>query len=226
MRPLRLVRQCAQLADELPLALARQAAAQLGHRRGQQDQRRDLGRERLRRHDRDLRTGLEEEHRVCLAGDRRANRIGDRDDRAALLACVARRRDRVGRLARLRHRDDERLLVERRRRVAELRADVPARRNVQPILEDVGADGARVVGRATRDELDALDALESLGDRLELVELDRVVVDAAGDRREQRSRLLVHLLEHEVRRSRPSRQPRSSSRSRSRAARAASRRRR
>ena len=56
--------------------------------------------ERLRRGDRDLRPGLEEDDRVGLAGDRRADRVRDRDDRAALLAGVAGRGDRVGRLAR------------------------------------------------------------------------------------------------------------------------------
>ena len=110
--------------------------------------------ERLRGRDRDLGAGLEEDDRVGLAGDRRADRVRDRDDRAAPLAGVARRGDRVGGLARLGDRDDERLPVERRRAVAELGADGRPGRQAGPVLERGGADERRVVGAAAGDELD------------------------------------------------------------------------
>ena len=73
----------------------------------------------------------------------------------------ARRGERVGGLARLRDRDDERALVERRRVVAELGADVPARRQPGPGLQRVAADRGRVGGAAAGDELDAFDVGEA-----------------------------------------------------------------
>ena len=115
------------------------------------------------------------------------------------LAGEAGRGDRVGRLARLGHGDDERPAVERRRGVAELRADRGAGRQPGPVLEGGRADERCVVGAAAGDELDPVDLAERLGEPGDLVDLDAAVAGhPAGDGRPERQRLLVHLLEHEV----------------------------
>ena len=90
-RALRLVRQRPQGGHQAGLLVARETPAELGDGGRQEDQRGDLGHERLRGHDRDLWPGLQEQDRVALPGDGRAHGIGDRDDGAALLACEARR---------------------------------------------------------------------------------------------------------------------------------------
>ena len=173
--------------------------ARLGDGGRQDDQGRHLGHERLGRGDRDLRSGLQEQDRVGLAGDGRPDRVGDRDDRTAPLAGKAGRGDRVGRLARLGDGDDQRVRVERRRAVAELRADVRADRQAGPVLERGGPDERGVEGAAAGDELDPGDVLEALGQPGDLVDHDPVVpVDPPGDALAQRLGLLVDLLEHEV----------------------------
>ena len=129
-------------------------AARLGDRCGQDHQRRHLGDEGLRGRDGDLWAGLQEQDRIGFAGDRRADGVGHRDHRAAAPAGEAGRRDRVGRLARLGHRDDQGGVVERRRVVAELGADVRPRRQPGPGLERVGGDERGVVGAAAGDQLD------------------------------------------------------------------------
>ena len=184
---------------ELRLALGGQAAARLGDRGGEDHQGRHLGHERLRGGDRHLGPGLQEEDRVGLAGDRRADRVRHRDHRAALLAGEAGRGDRVGRLARLGHGDDQRLGIERRRAVAELRADRRPGRQAGPVLEGGGADQGGVEGRAAGHQLDPPDPGEPVAEAGQLIDDDLVgAAHPAGDRLAQGGRLLVDLLEHEM----------------------------
>ena len=107
--------------------------------------------------------------------------------------------DRVGGLAGLGDRDDERALVERRRRVAELGADVPARGDARPGLERVGPDRGRVGGAAAGHELDAVDRSDAVGEPVELAHPDRVAMQTPGRGGPDGLGLLVHLLGHEVR---------------------------
>ena len=154
---------------------------------------------RLGRHDRDLGPGLQEQHRVCLARDGRADGVGDRDDRAALRARVAGRRDRVGRLARLRHGDDERLLVERRRASNGTRsrcssgpgcAASPGRRTRRRRWRSWPCRRRRT-RRARPSRRRSASGSSSSSSMV-------VVVHSAGDRGADGLRLLVHLLEHEM----------------------------
>ena len=173
--------------------------ARLGDRRREHDQRRDLGDERLRRGDRDLRAGLEEQHTVGLTRDRRADGVRDRDHRAATLADKPGGCDGVGRLAGLGDGDHERPLVDRRRRVAELRPDVRAGRNAGPVLQRSRADERRVVGGPAGDQLDAIDRPERLVEPFELLQPDVVgACHPPGDRLPERRWLFVDLLEHEM----------------------------
>ena len=146
--------------------------------------------------DRDLGPGLEEDDRVGLAGDRRADRVRDGDDRAALLAGVAGRGDRVGGLARLGDGDDERLPVERRRAVAELRADGGPGRQAGPFLEGSRTDERGVVGADPQATSSIRVAARSWSSQAgDLLEADPAVAgDAAGDALAERLGLLVDLL--------------------------------
>ena len=109
------------------------------------------------------------------------------------------RGDRVGRLAGLGDRDDQRALVERRRRVAELGADVRPGRQAGPVLDRGRADERRVVGAAAGDQLDPVDRAQDLLEPGQFLDVDPVVAGhPAGDGLAERLGLLVDLLEHEV----------------------------
>src|SRR5437667_10490663 len=192
-------RQGVQRRGQLSLQLCAETAADLGDRCGQDHEGRHLGDERLAGRDRDLRTGLEEDDGGGLAGDRRAHRVGDRDDRTALLPGVAGRGDRIGGLTGLGHGDDEGPPVKRRRAVAELRAHRGPGRQPGPVLDRGGTDEGRVMGAAARHELDALSARQGLRQAVELLDVDvAVATHPPEDRLAERLRLLVDLLEHEM----------------------------
>ena len=144
--------------------------------------------------------GLQEEDRVGLAGDGRADRVGDRDDRAAALAGEAGRGDRVGGLARLGDGDDQRPLVERRRAVAELRADVRPGRQAGPVLERGRPDERRRSRRCRRRSARSGSTSRSVSSRPSssstTMRSSRSTRPAM--RLAERFGLLVDLLEHEV----------------------------
>jgi hypothetical protein len=172
--------------DELVLLGLGAPAELAGDVGGEHDEGHDLGHERLGRGDRHFRAGLQEHRGVRLAGDRRADGIGDGDDRGSAVVGQAGGGDRVGGFARLRHGDDERSRIQRRRAVAELGGDVGAGRNAQPLLEELSPDQRRVVGGAAGDQLDAGDVDEPLADRVDLLQADRVAAHPTGHGRAQR----------------------------------------
>ena len=157
-------------------------AARLGDGRGEDHQRRDLGHERLRRRDRDLRPGLEEQDRSASRVIAEPTVLVTAMTGRAALAGEAGRRDRVGGLARLGDGDDERPLVDRRRAVAELGADRRPGRDADPVLDRGRADQRRVVRRAAGDQLDPVDRAERLVEALELLEPDVVARGSPGPR--------------------------------------------
>ena len=192
-------RQRPKRRPERDLLGVRQGPACLGDGGGEDHERRHLGHERLRGSDRDLGACLEEQDRLRLARDRRSDGVRHRDDRAAAFARKASRRDRVGRLARLRHRDDQCPLVERWRAVAELGPDVRPRGQTGPVLESRRADQGRIERGAAGDELDPGHGPEHVFEAGELLDDDAaVLVDPSDDRLAERLGLLVDLLEHEV----------------------------
>ena len=104
--------------------------------KGEQEQHRDLGRERLGAGDADLGAGVEVDAAVGLAGDRAADGVDDRQSRMPSTLGFSQGAERVGRLARLAQDEDERPIVERCIAVAELagvldldRADARAARS-------------------------------------------------------------------------------------------------
>ena len=100
--------------------------------------------------DADLGAGKRRQHDVGLARDGGGAHVDDRGDALALGLAVAQRRQRVGRLARLRDEQREPALRQRRLAVAELGGDVDLDGNARIALDPVFADQARVVGRAAR----------------------------------------------------------------------------
>ena len=132
-----------------------------------------------------------------LARDGRRTHVDDRGDALALRLAVAQRRQRVGRLARLRHEQGEPALGQRRLAVAELGGDVDVDRNARVALDPVLADQARVVGRAAgRDR----HLRERAGSMPEIGHHHATFreIDEVGQRVADHLRLLVDLLGHEV----------------------------
>ena len=122
--------------------------------------------------------------------------VADRERERAALARDALRGDRVGRLARLRDRDRERLRVEHREAVAELRRVLDVDGHPRPLLDQQTADHAGVAGRAAGRDRDAIDAEQLLVGQAE-IEHDLAALEALADRLAERVGLLVDLLEHE-----------------------------
>ena len=104
----------------------------------------------------------------------RADDVGDRDDLRTALAGLPHACERVGGLAGLGDRDDERLVVDDRIVVAELARDLDLHRDARPLLDEVLGHEPGVVARAAGDDEDPLDARDLLGGHGELGELDLV----------------------------------------------------
>ena len=128
------------LADDLVAVLR---AARLRQRQADQLDRGDLGEERLGRRDPDLGAGVRVEHGIGLARDLRAVGVADGQHLGPLVAGVPHRLERVGGLAGLADRDDQRLPVEHRVAVAELRGHLDLDRHPRPVLDGLLADQAR-----------------------------------------------------------------------------------
>ncbi len=139
--------------------------------------------------------------------------VDDREHRRALLARVAHGHQRVHRLAGLGDRDHQGLAVHDGVAVAELVRELDLDRDPAPVLDRVLGDLPGVGGRPARDDDDLVDLAQH-----GLVDPDLVEDEAAGGVRAAQQgvgdgvRLVVDLLVHEGRGSRPSRRPRRPSR--------------
>ena len=157
-----------------------------------------LGQEALGRRDADLGPGVGVDDGVGLARDRRAVGVADRQHLRPLGPRVPDRLQRVGGLARLADRDDERGVVEDRVAVAELGGELDLDRHPGPVLDGVLRDHAGVERRAARDDDDLVDVAQLLVGEPHLVE---VQVPLRRTTPQQRvgdgARLLVDLLAHE-----------------------------
>ncbi len=154
-------------------------------------------RERLGRGDADLAAAAGVQGGVRLARELAAHHVGDREDARTARPRHALGGDRVGRLARLRDRDRERLRVEHGTAIARLGRDVDLDRDARPLLEQVAADEPGMVGRAAGGDRDALDAVQQLVVGPAELEGDPSALQPLADRLPHRLGLLVDLLEHE-----------------------------
>ncbi len=187
--------QCVELAGDLVAVLR---AASLREREPDELDRGDLRDERLGGSDTDLRTGMRVEHRVGLARDLCAVGVADGEHLRALLPRVTHRFERVGRLAGLADRDDERLLVEHRVAVAELRGQFDLDRDAGPVLDGLLADESRVEGRTRGDDEHLVDVAQFLPVQALLVERDLPVDEVPEQGVPDGTGLFLDLLEHEV----------------------------
>ena len=181
-------------------SVRRQRAADLPEVEREQVQRHELRRERLGRRDADLGPGVGVDRAVGLARRHAADDVADRDAAGALLLRFAQRGERVGRLARLRDHDRERVLRDDRIAVAELGSVVDLDRNPRELsIRNLPTSAAcQDVPHARID--DALDLAQHLVGNLDLVQEHLAASRPTRGRARSRTaqRLLVDLLEHEV----------------------------
>ena len=156
----RLLEQQRQLQQRVDVPLSRPRAKHAAHltRRSASRYKRDqLRRERLGRGDADLRAGVRVDRPVGLARGHAADDVADGDAAGALTLRLAQRGQRVGRLARLRDDDGERIRRDDRVPVAVLGAVIDLDRDPRELLDHELADQPRVPRRAAGEDRHALD---------------------------------------------------------------------
>ena len=155
----------------------------------------------LRRGDADLGTGVKVDDVVGEARGLAPHHVAERQEPRAPLLRRVHRRERVGGLSRLGHRDRELTARHDRVAVAVLRRDLDVARDLREALDEVLADERRVERGTTRDEGDARERLHEVVGHLHVrVEDDPAgrAIDAAEQSVGDRARLLGDLLGHEV----------------------------
>ena len=136
--------------------------AQAAELERQQRERDHLARERLGGRDADLRTGVQVDAAVVLARDRRAHHVHEAERLRAAALRLAHGRQRVGRFARLRDDDAQRLVGDDRVAVAELRRVLHLAADARMLLDHHLADQRAVPARAARRDDDVVEALAAL----------------------------------------------------------------
>ena len=193
-------RQVAQRAQFLGLHRFAQTSAQLGDDQRQQVERGELRGEGLGRGDADLRTGARDEAQRVGAHQRRLGHVADAQrlrhaERLGVFQCG----QRVGRLARLREGDDQRLRVGDGFAVAVFARHLDVARDSGHRFEPVARDESSVVAGAAGDDQDLADVLEHfLGAGAEQAGLDAARGAEHLQRVRDRHRLLEHFLLHVV----------------------------
>ena len=197
--PLDLLGRIGKLAEQHARLLGGQAVLDLRQQQSQKRKAHDLADEALGRGDRDLLVGLGVDDAVALTRHGAAHHVGDAEDLGTLDARIANGGKGIGRLARLGHGNDKR----RRRNdgvaITELAGRLHLGGDASPALNEILGNEASVIAGAASDHVDAVDVVELLERKAQLVD-----VELAGRRHttNQRvahdARLLVNLLEHKV----------------------------
>ncbi len=163
-----------------------------------QRQRRELRGEALGRRHADLRPGVRVERALRRARDRRVDDVADRQHLRAALARLFDGGQRIRGLTALRDRDDEIVGTDHRIAVAELAGEIDLARDARRALDQELPDQAGVIRGAAREQHHAAQLLR--------VDVEAFQIGVAGleaqaraQRVGDRARLLVDLLEHEVR---------------------------
>ena len=160
----------------------------------------ELRRERLRARDADLRSRLRHHDEIGLAHHRALRAVADREHADVIgLPRHAQRLERIGRLAGLRNRDEQRARQHDRVAVAVFARDLDLTREARQRFDPVLGHPAGVVGRAAGNDVQIPNLLEQpLRAGAERVGHDAVIGDASVEGVGDRARLLENLLEHEV----------------------------
>ena len=191
------VGQTTQLVADLRHLLGAEVAAHGSEMQRQQCHQCDLRGERLACRDADLEAGAGVEHAICGPGHSGTHDVGDCDNACSALASDLHRSERVGRLARLRDRDHERLRIEDTVAIAPLAGHVGLGRNPTPVLDQVAADKPGVQGRATANDQNAIYPTQLVVGQADAVEVQLTVEKPLRNRVSDGRGLLMDLLQHE-----------------------------
>ena len=140
------------------------------------------------------------DHTVGLAAHRGADDIADGDHRGAALFCLTHRRQRVSRLTRLGHRNEQVILADEGATVSELGRDIHLHGNAGQFFDHVLARQTRVPRCAARNDEDLLHRLKLLLGNTDLLKMDgsRLLGDPSADRVHDGPGLLMDLFQHEM----------------------------
>ncbi len=194
-------RNTAQVPRHAAEPLVVDRAAQPADGQGDHSQHGDLAREGLRRGDADLRAHVDVAPRVGGARNGRSDHVADAEDEGPLPLGELQRRQRVGRLARLRYGDQNVAFADDRMAVAELAGILHLDGYAAELFEEVLSDQSGVPRRAAGHDDDApglqkaLPVFQYARDRQPLAVGRYAAADAVCDG----FGLLENLLEHEVR---------------------------
>jgi len=175
-------------------------AVVLGKRNDKHAEGRQLRREGLGRGHADLRTGPRQHHQVRLPDQRTLRRIANRKCREiAQLLTQADRRQRVGRLARLRNGHQQRVLAHYRLAVAIFAGDFDPAGQAADLFDEILRDHTGMKARAAGHNMHRLGLFKDFGGcrpegRFQQAAIGNPLLQRVG----HGARLLVDLLEHEV----------------------------
>ena len=153
--------------------------------------------------------GVQVDAAVDLAGDGRADHVDDADHPAALALQLLHRGQGVDGLAGLADRDVERVRLDHRVAVAELGGGLGGGRHPGQVLDQLRAQVTGVAGRAAAEDLHPAERAGLPDGQVEPAQVRglETLVDAPAQRPLDGPRLLVDLLDQEVRVVRRSRRP-------------------
>ena len=197
--PLDLLGRIGKLAKHHARLLGCQTVLDLRQQQSQKRQAHNLADEALGRGDGDLLVGLGVDNAVAFARHWAAHHVGDAKDLGALDTRVANGGEGIGRLARLGYGNDERRRRDDGVAIAELAGSLNLGGNASPALNKVLRDESGVIAGAAGDHVDAVDIVELLERKTQLVDIELTGGGhAANQGIAHDARLLVDLLEHKV----------------------------
>ena len=197
--PLDLLGRIGKLAEQHARLLGGQAILDLCQQQSQQCEAHDLADEALGRGDRNLLVSLGVNDAVALARHGAAHHVGDAEDLGALDTRVTNGGEGIGRLAGLRHGNDERCRRDNGVAVAELAGSLHLGRDTSPALNKVLGNETGMVAGTAGNHVHAVDVVELLEGQAQLIDVELTGRrHTANQRVAHDARLLVDLFEHKV----------------------------
>ena len=150
--------------------------------------------------DRNLRSCPCVKYIIRLSCDRAADHIDHAEHPRALRLGCPQRRQRIQCFTGLTDRNEQRPIIDQRIAVAELRSDIDLDRDLREPFDDIFADQTRVISRTARHDIDAANPCQILLCQRNPVQANLAGrIQPAADRLADCLRLLIDLLEHEMR---------------------------